>query len=94
MAGTINYKLSVVFIREGKRYIAHSPALDLSTSGRSFAQAKKRFEEAASLFFEEIMSKGTVANVLSGLGWTKQRKIWQPPVIISQHIETIIPVAV
>lgn len=85
----INFNLSVVMLKEGKRFIAHAPALDLSTSGKTFQEAKKRFEEAAHIFFEEIIHKNTVDEVLSELGWEKHKKIWQPPIIVSQNIETI-----
>ena len=43
--------LTVNFLREGKRFIAYSPALDLSTSGKTYEEARQRFQEAAQLFF-------------------------------------------
>lgn len=46
--------LPVAILRESNRFIAYTPALDLSTSGKSFAEAKARFQEAAELFFEEL----------------------------------------
>ncbi len=85
----VNFKLAVIFMREGKCFIAHSPALDLSTSGKSFDEAKRRFEEAAHLFFQEITQKGTMGKTLSELGWKRQKKEWQPPLVISQNVETI-----
>ena len=48
----VQVKLSVEFIKQENRYIAYSPALDLSTSGKTFEEAKKHFAEAATLFFE------------------------------------------
>lgn len=88
-------KLSIIFLREGNRFIAHSPALDLSTSGKNFKEAKKRFDEAAEIFFEEIVKSGTINEVLGDLGWKKSNKKWQPPIIVSQESETIsVPVAV
>lgn len=91
----ITFNLSVTFLKEKKRFIAYAPALDLSTSGKSFKEAQKRFEEAATLFFEEIERKGTANEVLNGLGWTKERKTWQPPAVVSQGIETIsVPLSV
>ena len=56
--------LTIHFLREGKRFIAYSPALDLSTSGKTYEEAKRRFQEAAQLFFEEIMRKGVLKDVL------------------------------
>lgn len=89
------FKLPVVFLKEGKRFVAHSPALDLSTSGKNFNEAQRRFVEAAVLFFEEIVRKGTMEEALLDLGWTKQNKTFRPPVVISQNVETIsVPVSV
>lgn len=52
-------QLPVSFLREGKRFIAYTPALDLSTSGKTFEEAKEHFVEASELFFEELDRMGT-----------------------------------
>ena len=44
--------------------MAYSPAIDLSTCGDNEAQARKRFIEAASIFFDEINTMGTTDEVL------------------------------
>ncbi len=67
-----NLPLSV--IKEGNRFIAYTPVLDLSTSGKTYEEAKKRFDEAVSIFFEEIIDEGNAEEVLSDLGWTKVQK--------------------
>lgn len=77
-------QLMVSILKHGTRYIAYSPALDLSTSGRSENEAKKRFAEAAFLLMEELDEAGTVHDVLTELGWRQERKQWMPPQIISQ----------
>jgi hypothetical protein len=41
-------------VLEGRRYIAFSPALDISTSGKTEKEAKKRFEEMVQIFLEEM----------------------------------------
>lgn len=88
-----SFNLSVVFLREGDSFVAYSPALDLSTSASSFEKARSRFVEAVKLFFDEIIKKGTLDEVLQELGWQKHNKEWQPPLIISQETESIrIPV--
>lgn len=81
--------LPITFLREGATFIAYTPALDLSTSGRSFEEARRRFVEAALIFFEEIINKGTLDDVLGSLGWQKVESKWQPPVVISQESEVI-----
>lgn len=85
----IAFRLPVTILREGKRFVAHSPAIDLSTSGRTPEQAQKRFIEAAQLFFEELEDKGKVDPVLIELGWEKIRHKWRAPALVSQKIETI-----
>ncbi len=87
-------KLTVNVLRQSGRYIIHSPALDLSTSGRTEKEAKKRFEEASLLFIEELDKAGTLNDVLRELGWRQAQKQWSPPKIISQEaIGVRVPVA-
>lgn len=75
--------LAVVIMKEGRHFIAYSPALDLSTCGRSLKQAQKNFVEAAELFLEEIFESGNAKDVLSDLGWKKIQKQWTPPPVVS-----------
>ncbi len=91
----MQFNLSVMFLREKKRVVAYAPALDLSTSGKTLNEAKKRFTEIARLFFEEIMKKGTTSNVLTDLGWHRVKRDWKAPTVISQEAETFrVPVHV
>ncbi|MEK7651489.1 MAG: hypothetical protein AAB377_03105 [Patescibacteria group bacterium] len=82
-------QLPISIFKEGKYFVAYAPALDLSTSGKSYDEAKSRFREIVGIFFEEIMKKGTLEEVLSGLGWQKIKKQWAPPVLVSQELEKI-----
>jgi len=85
----LEFKISVSVIKEGKKYIAHTPALDLSTSGKSYEEAKKRFEEIVNIFFEELIKKGTLEDVLTDLGWRRVQTNWIPPMVISQDLQNI-----
>ncbi len=85
----VQTKLSVTFLREGKRFIAYSPALDLSTSGKSLEEAKRRFKEITEIFFEETAKKGTMKEVLRDLGWEQREKQWSPPAVIAHESQTI-----
>ena len=76
--------LAVTFLREGDGFVAYSPALDLSTCGNTFEQAKKRFAEAAEIFIEECHKMGTLGSVLEDLGWKKSKNSWKPPVVVAQ----------
>ncbi len=85
----LNLQLPVSIFREGKHFIAHTPVLDLSTSGKNYEEVKKRFNEVASIFFEELVKKGTLDEVLESLGWQKIKKQWTPPFLISQESQMI-----
>ena len=74
-------KIPVIFFKEGKKIIAYSPAIDLSTCGDTEEQARKRFTEAARIFFDEITQMGTIDDVLTEYGWKKMTResSWSPP---------------
>jgi len=65
-------KLTVNFIKERNQVIAYAPALDLSTVGKSEAQAKKRFEELVRIFLHDISKRQVTDKVLTELGRTKK----------------------
>jgi len=85
----LDFNLAVLITKEGENYIAYSPALDLSTSGKSYEEAKKRFAEIANIFLEEVIQEGTLETVLSNLGWQNIRKKWNPPVVVSSESQKI-----
>ena len=91
-------ELPVFFIKEHGKYIAYTPALDLSTCGDTLSHAKKRFSEAVKLFFQEIIKMGTLEEVLLSCGWEKVSKLkggWRPPVVVSQDkVPVKVPVTV
>jgi len=86
-------KIPVSVLREGKKYVAYTPALDLSTSGKSYKEVKKRFEEIVDIFFNELLKKDTMEETLKDLGWRKASAGWSAPQVISQESQTVcIPV--
>jgi predicted RNase H-like HicB family nuclease len=87
----VNFQASlpVSIIKEGKRFVAYSPALDLSTSGKSHAEARRRFAEASQIFFEEIMKAGTFEKALTELGWKKRGSHLRPPLVVSQEAHIV-----
>jgi len=89
---TISLNLTVNILKQGRRYIAYSPALDISTSGTSEKAAQKHFAEIAGIFFEEILQAGTATEVLSELGWTKLHKQWNPPQLSSTLMAIPVPI--
>jgi len=91
MAANIEAKIPVLFFQEGKKVIAYSPALDLSSCGDTEQQARKRFGEAAVIFLTEIHKMGTVEEVLEEYGWHKvpNQHTWSPPIYRSCTEELI-----
>ncbi|MFH1178556.1 MAG: hypothetical protein V1711_02460 [bacterium] len=87
----LGVKLPVAFIKDGKRVIAYTPALDLSTSGKDVEEAKVRFGEIVRMFFSDLFEQGTLDSVLSDLGWEKSNSEWNPPVISQESVNVAIP---
>ena len=69
--------------------LPYTPALDLSTSGNDYEEVKKRFNEIVNIFFEELIKRGTLENVLKNLGWKRFQTKWNPPVVISQESQSV-----
>lgn len=88
MTNLSQFSLPISIIKEGRYYVAYSPALDLSTSGKTFEEVKRRFEEVVEIFFEELLEKGTLNKVLSELGWQKVDREWYPPVVVANETES------
>ncbi len=92
---TLNAKVPVSIFKENDFFVAYSPVLDLSTCAKTFEEVKKRFDEVVSLFFEELIKKGTIDEVLQNMGWRKVQKQWTPPLIVAQESSEIhIPLSV
>ena len=93
LKNNLSFNLPVMITKQNKRFVAFTPALDLSTSGKSMKEARERFAELANVFLEEIFEAKTADDVLSELGWKKVQKKWNPPQIVSsQSIGLRIPV--
>lgn len=85
-------EVPVTIFKEGNKYIAYTPALDISTFGNTFEQARSRFIELVQSFLEETLEMGTLDEVLQECGWQKvekPQKHWIPPHIIAQVQEEI-----
>lgn len=81
--------------KEGKTVVVYSPALDLSSCGKTLSQAKHNFASAVNLFLDELEEMGTLEDVLLELGWNKHehpRKEWVPPHLLQhRQMEVHIP---
>lgn len=91
----LKVSLPISILKEGKYFIAYTPALDVSTSGSNFEEVKRRFDEVIQIFFEELVDKKTLEEVLFSLGWQKIQKEWEPPLVITQKLESFrVPLSV
>lgn len=85
MKARMQINVPVSYFKEDKSFVAYTPALDLSSAGKTLKEAEKNIAEAVSIFMEEILVRGTVDDVLSSLGWKKISKTneWMPPIFVS-----------
>ena len=74
---------------EGRLFVAYTPALDLSTSAKTYKEVRARFDEIVQIFFQEIIDKGTFEETLQDLGWKKLRKAWSPPRVVAQDTKRV-----
>lgn len=81
----LDVNLSVSIFKQGKVYVAYTPALDVSTYGNSIEEAQKNFDELVEVFFSEFDDARSLSNVLECMGWTKSKSVWTPPVEV-KHI--------
>lgn len=89
MKTKMNISVPVTIFKEGRKFVAYSPVLDLSTSADSFEKVQKRFGEVVNIFFEELIELGTLEEVLTNLGWKRIDKHWNPPVSVSNEVTNI-----
>ena len=89
--------LTVNIFQDGNQWVAHSPALDLSTCGDTIKEAQKNFAEAVDLFLEECQRKETLDTVLKACGWVRTSKPtphYEPPPSYVTNQSVSIPVHV
>ena len=78
-------QLPVTIMKQGHKFVAYSPVLDISTTGKSQKDVQKKFVELVTIFLEEIVKAGTANDVLTELGWKKVQKNWNPPQVVSAN---------
>ncbi len=76
--------IPVTILREGNRFVAYSPVFDISTSGKTYKEVVKRFDELSSIYLEELVEAGTLHKTLSSFGWKRAKQGWQAPRIVGQ----------
>jgi len=81
--------IQIDIIKEGKTFIAYSPALDLASCGKTITEARNSFAEAASSFFESIIANGQYRETLLNLGWHIAAKEFVPPTIVGRELSPL-----
>ncbi len=91
----VKTELSVMIIKEGKYFIAYTPALDFSTCGKTVEEAQRMFAEGVNIFLAECVKMGTLQDVLADCGWTRSStrssQLVPPEVITRTRQEVRIP---
>jgi len=86
--------LTVQVWKEGASHVAYSPELDISSCGKTTAQAKSHLREAVSLFMEEAARMGTLAAILEESGFERRGKTYRPrPVLTREKMRLALPAA-
>ena len=73
VTANIKGNVPVLFLKENEMFVAYSPALELSTCGKTFEEAQKNFEEALLIFFEECIKDNTLKEILPSPGWKEKK---------------------
>jgi predicted RNase H-like HicB family nuclease len=89
MKHPISYSLPVTIFREGDAFVAYTPALDLSSAGKTEADARRMFGEAVEALFEELSEMGTLDGVLGDLGWKKMKRGFEPPKVVDHSLMSV-----
>jgi predicted RNase H-like HicB family nuclease len=63
------FQLFGVIKKQRGWFIAHCPPLDITTQGRTEAEARKNLVEACELFVVSCFERGTFDQALRELGW-------------------------
>ena len=87
-ADLVKTKIPYFVFQDGDKFVAYSPALDLSSCGDTEKEACKMFEDAARIFIAEIIRMGTVDDVLTECGWRKaEGGSWSPPTYKQEFVQ-------
>src|SRR5207244_5804402 len=63
------FQLFGVFEKKGRWFITHCPPLDLTTQGKTLAEAKRNLVEASEMFISSCVERGTLDLALRELGF-------------------------
>ena len=80
----VSIEFDMVVFKEGKTCVAFSPELDVSSCGKTVAQARKNLKTAVRLFIEEAEKMGTLEDILTEAGYRRGRAgKWHAPQMLA-----------
>lgn len=71
--------------KEGQKYVAYVPELDVASCGDSVAHAKARLREAVALFLEGASRMGTLEDILTEAGFEERINIYRPHRVLARE---------
>lgn len=86
--GIVTVNLAVILFKEDNAQILFCPALALSGSGNTIAEAQQSFAIALEEYLKYTINKGTLWADLRKLGWTIQKKKPATPPPMSELLES------
>lgn len=69
----------VQLIRQGGLFILYSHGLDISTTGKTEAEARDRFQTILDECTKAGVTKSGIYGTMFSLGWTQRLQRWSPP---------------
>ena len=87
----MDVQLPVALIKEDDQIVAYTPALDISTCGKTEAEARARFDELVRMFFADLIETNSIDTVLTELGLERHETRWSPPAVSQESISVRVP---
>lgn len=85
---SIEADLRMQIKREDNCFVVYCPDLELSSYGDTVEEAQRNFCEVVAIFFDDIVKRGTVEEVLAECGWqrvnAKPHPKWVPPAFVAE----------
>jgi predicted RNase H-like HicB family nuclease len=89
---TIQIEFTTQIFKEGRTFVAHTPALDVSSCGGSKEKALRNLKEAVRLFLDEAEKMGNLEQILEEAGYLKRRgRLEGPRFVATRRVSLPLP---
>jgi predicted RNase H-like HicB family nuclease len=78
-----DFPFDVHIFKEGNTYVAHVPALDVSSCGATGDEARRNIRDAVRGFLEASAKLGTLDEILQEAGYEREGEKWHAPEFVS-----------